>query len=323
MMVVTKTPLRVSLFGGGSDLPNYYKHNDGLCVSTSIDEYITIALNTCSTPHVKLMYSEIEIVNAPQELKHNRVRESLLLHEIDSGIEIASFANIPTKGSGLGSSSSFTVGLINAIRTEYDMPGRSPFDLAEDACHIEIDRCGEPIGKQDQYAAAYGGFHAYEFTQYGVAMRPIHISKANKQLLNESLLFFSTGTTRNASDILQKQVSNNNTDLTSQMVEIARQSVVYLERGKLDEIGSLLHESWMLKKQQADGISNTWIDKMYQTGIKAGALGGKLLGAGGGGFMMFYVPHTQHKIRTAMRKLGCNEWFFNFTDTGSTVHKII
>lgn len=322
-MVVTKTPLRVSLFGGGSDLPNYYKHNDGLCVSSSIDEYITIALNTCHTPHVKLMYSEIEIVNAPEELKHNRVRESLLLHEIDNGIEIASFANIPTKGSGLGSSSSFTVGLINAIRTEYDMPGRSPFDLAEDACHIEIERCGEPIGKQDQYAAAYGGFHAYEFSSHGVAMRPIHISKANKLLLNDDLLFFSTGITRNASNILKKQVSNNKVDVTSQMVEIARSGVVALERGHLNYVGDLLHQSWLLKKQQADGISNEWIDEMYDAGMKAGALGGKLLGAGGGGYMMFYVPSNRHyQIRKAMSKLQCHEWFFHFTDTGSTVHKI-
>lgn len=321
-MVVTKTPLRVSLFGGGSDLPFYYAQRDGLCISTSIDQHITIALNECMTPHIKLMYSEIEIVNDPYKIRHNRARETLLDHLISSNIEIASFANIPTKGTGLGSSSSFTVGLINAIRSSKNIVGTSPYDLAEAACHIEINRCQEPIGKQDQYAAAYGGFNAYEFTNYGVVIRPVHITPDNKCALNDRLMFFSTGTTRDASSILRKQTDNSNLDLTSQMVDIARQSLVDLERGKLDDVGDLLHQSWLLKQRQAEGITNDWINEMYSTGMKAGALGGKLLGAGGGGFMMFYVNKNHMKVRKAMRALGCQEWYFRMTDQGSTVTHI-
>lgn len=321
-MIVTKTPLRVSLFGGGSDLPFYYNQKEGLCISTSIDQHITIALNECLTPHIKLMYSEIEIVDDPHKIRHNRVRETLLDHLISSNIEIASFANIPTKGTGLGSSSSFTVGLINAIRSSRPMIGTSPYDLAEAACRIEIDRCQEPIGKQDQYAAAYGGFNAYEFTKDGVVLRPVHIKPENKAVLNERLLFFSTGTTRDASSILRKQTDNQNIDLTSQMVDIARQALCDLERGRLDNVGDLLHESWLLKQQQAEGITNDWINEMYETGLKAGALGGKLLGAGGGGFMMFYINKNYNEVRRAMRKLKCQEWYFRMTDQGSTATKI-
>lgn len=322
-MIVSKTPLRVSFFGGGSDLPHYYQNNQGVCISTSIDQYITIAVNRCETDHIKLMYSEIEVVKNVQDLKHNRARNTLKLLGIDDNIEIASFANIPTKGTGLGSSSSFTVGLLHALRTLNSQGNVSPFELAEDACSVEIDMCAEPIGKQDQYAAAYGGFNLYAFSEYGVAIRPIHISHERKQQLNSSLMFFSTKNTRSASAILEQQVNNNKVDITSQLVDIAEQSMTVFEHGNLYDIGAMLDTSWKLKQKQAQGITTEWIDTIYDEGIKAGALGGKLLGAGGGGYVMFFVPlRKQAKVRAAMMRLGCPELYVNMTDKGSTVHTI-
>lgn len=322
-MIVSKTPLRVSFFGGGSDLPHYYEKNDGLCVSTSIDQYIMIAANRCATPHIKLMYSEIEVVKNLKDLKHDRARCALQRMGVDDNIEIASFANIPTKGTGLGSSSSFTVGLLHALKVLEGNSGTSPFDLAEDACDVEINMCEEPIGKQDQYAAAYGGFNAYAFSEYGVAIRPIHITSDKKWRLNQSLMFFSTKNTRSASSILQEQVNNNKVDITSQLVDIAQQSLKVFEHGDLNDIGYMLDTSWKLKQKQAQGITSEWIDTIYDEGIKAGALGGKLLGAGGGGYVMFYVPlRRQQKVRDAMIRLGCPELIANMTDRGSTVQTI-
>lgn len=322
-MIVSKTPLRVSFFGGGSDLPHFYNQYDGLCVSSSISEYIALVVNKCDTKHIRLMYSDIEIVKNLNDLKHDRARESLRLCEIYRNIEIASFANIPTKGTGLGSSSSFTVGLLNALRHEDNQHGTSAWDLAEDACNVEINMCKQPIGKQDQYAAAFGGLNAYEFSSYGVNIRPVHMTSQRRQQLQDSLMFFSTNKTRNASTLLANQVQENNTDDVRQLVEMAKFSIKIMERGNINDLGDLLHQSWLCKKKTNSMISSDDIDTMYEHGRNAGALGGKLLGAGGGGYMMFFVtPRAKAEVRLWMGKLGYNELMVKLTDKGSTVQVI-
>lgn len=322
-MIVTQTPLRVSFFGGGSDIPHFFHQSDGVCISTSIDQHISIVANKCATPHVKMMYSEIEIVEDIHDLKHDRVRSVLEMLGISKHVEIASFANIPTKGTGLGSSSSFTVGLIHALRKLYDKRGVSPWDLAEDACKVEIEMCNEPIGMQDQYAAAFGGLTAYEFTPYGVNIRPVHMSAERRFALQNSIMMFSTNTTRRAWPLLQDQINQNKTQHMGEIVEIARQSLKHFERGDINMIGELLHHGWEAKKKTSVHITTPFIDMMYDEGRKAGAIGGKLLGAGAGGYVMFFVPSKKRQaVEQVMAQLGCAKLPFVMTDRGSTVHVI-
>ena len=320
-MIITKTPLRVSFFGGGSDIPQFYKNNRGLVLSTTIDRPIYIAVNGTRTPHTKVVYSEIEIVDYSSQLKHDRVREVLQYYGINNHIEIASFSDIPTKGTGLGSSSTFTVGLLKAIlemsRTQYNN-----YELAELACHIEIDKCNQPIGKQDQYAAAFGGFNAITFEGNDVAVIPVNITTDMASRLNDNLICFNTGITRQASSVLEDQVkglqSSVNVDNTACMVDMAEDAFRFLIKGQLDDFGSLLGDSWNLKKKLSDNISNPTIDEMYSKGIKAGALGGKILGAGGGGYLLMYVPPKSHA--RVIKALSSYEIFdFNFTNQGSVV----
>lgn len=320
-MIITKTPLRVSFFGGGSDIPQFYKNNRGLVLSTTIDRPIYIAANGTRTPHTKVVYSEIEIVDYPSQLKHDRVREVLQYFGIRNHIEIASFSDIPTKGTGLGSSSTFTVGLIKAIlemsKTQYNN-----YELAELACHIEIDKCNQPIGKQDQYAAAFGGFNAITFEGNDTAVIPINITTDTASRLNDNLICFNTGITRQASSVLEKQVEGLknvvNIDNTSYMVDMAEDAFKFLLKGQLDDFGSLLGDSWNLKKKLSDNISNPTIDEMYSKAMKAGALGGKILGAGGGGYLLMYVPPKSH-ARVIKALSNYDIFDFNFTNQGSVV----
>ena len=320
-MIITKTPLRVSFFGGGSDIPQFYKNNRGLVLSTTIDRPIYIAANTTRTPHTKVVYSEIEIVEDSAHLKHDRVREVLQYYGINNHIEIASFSDIPTKGTGLGSSSTFTVGLLKAIlemsRTQYNN-----YELAELACHIEIDKCNQPIGKQDQYAAAFGGFNAITFEGNDVAVIPVNITTDMASRLNDNLICFNTGITRQASSVLENQIkglqSSVNVDNTACMVDMAEDAFRFLIKGQLDDFGSLLGGSWNLKKKLSNNISNPTIDEMYSKAMKAGALGGKILGAGGGGYLLMYVPPKSHA--RVIKALSSYEIFdFNFTNQGSVV----
>jgi len=320
-MIITKTPLRVSFFGGGSDIPQFYNNNRGLVISTTIDRPIYIAVNGTRTPHTKVVYSEIEIVDWSSQLKHDRVREVLQYYGIKNHIEIASFSDIPTKGTGLGSSSTFTVGLLKAI---LEMSGTkyNNYELAELACHIEIEKCNQPIGKQDQYAAAFGGFNAITFEGDETAVIPINITTDMASRLNDNLICFNTGITRQASSILEHQVkgleSSINVDNTSYMVDMAEQAFRFLLKGQLDDFGSLLGDSWDIKKKLSDNISNSTIDEMYSKAMKAGALGGKILGAGGGGYLLMYVPPKSH-TRVIKALSNYDIFDFNFTNQGSVV----
>jgi D-glycero-alpha-D-manno-heptose-7-phosphate kinase len=320
-MIVTKTPLRISLFGGGSDIPEFYREHGGLVISAAINSYIYIAANRCVAPHLKVIYSQLELEHEVDKIKHDRVRETLKYFEIDSNIEIASFSNIPTKGTGLGSSSTFTVGLIKAIM-EMRNEGCSRGYLAELASLIEIDKCGEPIGKQDQYAAAYGGVHIYRFKTNGeVHVQPFTNIKTIKKL-EKNLLCFNTGIVRQASSVLAEQVeklkNNVNVENTQKIVNMALRANWLLDCGRLDELGDLLNESWQVKKQLSSNISNAYIDEMYSKARAAGALGGKILGAGGGGYLLLYVPEEkQDKVLEAMK--GYPRFEFNFEYEGCRV----
>lgn len=323
-MIVTKTPLRVSFFGGGSDIPQYYENHPGLVVSTTINRYIQIAVNRCEPRHVRVVYSELEQADNVDDIKHTRAKAILKRFAISSGIEIASFSDITTKGSGLGSSSAYTVGLINALY-ELNMLGCTRRDLAEMACDIEINDLKEPIGKQDQYAAAYGGFNAIRFDSSGVEVTSVPLSHSTLSTLSDNLLCFSTGMSRDASSVLTEQVKNLSGPTTQRqtglLVQMAEASLKHLVSGRVDDFGALLHDAWVEKKKLAAGISNPHIDSMYERARYAGALGGKVLGAGGGGYMLLYVPHKDiGRVRLALRDY--RGFYFKFADQGSVATRV-
>ena len=297
-MIVSKTPLRMSFVGGGSDLPAYYREEGGAVVSTSIDKYLYICINRKFDGRIRLSYTRTEEVDTPEQIQHPLVREALDIVGIGGGIEIASMADIPSRGSGLGSSSTYTVGLLNAL---YAYLGRyvSKESLARLACEIEIDRCKEPIGKQDQYAAAYGGLNLISFhADEAVSVDPVICQPKVFADLEASTLVLFTGRTRSASAVLaQQSAAMRNGDrraLMRRMVALAFDFKRELESGYLDSVGALLDENWRLKAQMSEGVSDAQIDGWYAKGIAHGALGGKLLGAGNGGFMMFFAPPERH-----------------------------
>ena len=326
-MLVTRTPLRISFFGGGSDIPAYYEKHGGYCLSTTIDQYVYIAVNYCVANHIRVIYSKLEQVDYLDQLEHDRFRETLREHGPWNNIEICSFSDIPTYGTGLGSSSAFTVGLINALTydPEEDYKKLQSEKLAEAACKIEINKCKAPIGKQDQYAAAYGGFNAYVFSKNGQVLVDRHVgSQAIHDQLQENLMLFYTGTSRQADDILKAQVTDikdNKVEVTQKLVILALEATDLLKYGEIDRFGQLLHDSWLLKRSLYGGVSNPVIDYMYDKAYNAGALGGKILGAGGGGYMLFYVPQArQNDVRTAL--VGYKELRVKFSYSGSKVVQI-
>ena len=297
-MIVSKTPLRMSFVGGGSDLPAYYREEGGAVLSTSIDKYMYICVNRKFDGRIRVNYSRTEEVDRPQDIQHPLVREALGVVGISGGIEIASMADIPSRGSGLGSSSTYTVGLLNALfayRGQYV----SKESLARLACEIEIERCGEPIGKQDQYAAAYGGLNLIRFhPDETVSVDPLICTPAVLAQLEASTLVLFTGRTRSASAVLAQQSQAlrdaDRRALMRRMVTLAFDLKRELESGQIDAVGALLDENWRLKAQLTAGVSDAQIDGWYATGLNNGALGGKLLGAGNGGFLMFYAPVERH-----------------------------
>jgi D-glycero-alpha-D-manno-heptose-7-phosphate kinase len=302
-MIVSKTPLRMSFVGGGSDLPAFYREDVGAVLSTSIDKYMYICVNKKFDGRIRISYSRTEDVEKREMVEHPLVREALELVGIDRAIEIASMADIPSKGSGLGSSSTYTVGLLNALYA-YLNQFASKEKLASQACEIEIDRCGEPIGKQDQYAAAYGGLNLIRFhPDDTVSVDPVICKPSLLQELEDSTLVFFTGRTRSASAVLANQSAAMRTAdrrvLLRRMVQLAFEMKEQLESGTLEYFGDLLDENWRLKSQLTSGITDPQIDAWYASGIAHGALGGKLLGAGNGGFMMFYAPKERHPHITA------------------------
>jgi D-glycero-alpha-D-manno-heptose-7-phosphate kinase len=302
-MIVSKTPLRMSFVGGGSDMVAFYGEEPGAVLSTSIDKYMYIAVNRKFDGRIRLSYTRTEEVDTPDQIAHPLVREALAVTGISGGIEIASMADIPSRGSGLGSSSSYTVGLLNALYA-YKNQFASKATLARQACEIEIERCGEPIGKQDQYAAAFGGLNLIRFNpDESVSVDPVICKPALLRTLEDSTLVFFTGRTRSASAVLAEQSrqlrSSDRKALMRRMVALAFELKVELESGSLDNFGSILDENWRLKSQLSLGITDPQIDAWYQAGIANGASGGKLLGAGNGGFMMFFAPQHLHPQITA------------------------
>lgn len=322
-MILARAPLRISFLGGGSDLPEYYSSSQGAVVSTTIDKYMYLAVNKTPNRGVKVSYERVEQVNSIDELVHDRARNTLQYFDIQTGIEISSFCEIPTKGTGLGSSSTYTVALCKAL--DHATGGHDTrFELAESAFNIERVMCGDSLGKQDQYAAAFGGFNLIEFYKTGtVNVTPINIKSSTMEELRNNLIMIYTGIKRTANDILTKHADGMKTDkkwiVQNKMVEYAYLGQSMLVKNELDDFGKLLDESWKLKRSLADNISNENIDTIYNEAIKAGAIGGKILGAGGGGFLLFYVkPKNRNKV---ISSLSSFELFdnFNFSDRGAEV----
>lgn len=299
-MIISRTPLRISFVGGGSDIASFYSHEFGAVVSTAINKYIYIAVNNQFDGRILVNYSKTEIVTKVSDIENNLVREALRLTGITRGIHIAGIADIPSEGTGMGSSSSYIVGLLNAL---YAFQGKhvNAEKLAKEACKVEIDILKKPIGKQDQYAAAHGGFQYIQFNPNGtVYVDPIICKTETKKILEKRLLLFYTGITRSADPILAKQTSNmasqeKKRKIMSKMVTLAKEMRKTLNKNNLNSFGKMLHENWLLKTQMAEGITNPQIDVWYNVARKNGAIGGKLLGAGGGGFLLFYALEENHK----------------------------
>lgn len=307
-MIISKTPLRMSWVGGGSDLPSFYREEMGAVLSTTINKYVYIALNKKFDNRIRLNYSRTEEVNSIEEIEHPLFREALKLTNSTNGIEIASMADIPSGGSGLGSSSAFTVGLLNALYANKSLYSSSE-KLAREACEIEIVKCLEPIGKQDQYAAAFGGINMIKFHPNDhVTVEPVLCSSNLIKSIESHTLVFFTGQTRSASEVLQKQgealLNKDKKVLMRRMVGLVFDLKQELDSNSIENFGGILHENWRLKTEISSGISNPFIDEIYQVGMENGALGGKILGAGNGGFMMFFAPPSTHTyISKALHKL--------------------
>lgn len=298
-MIITRTPLRISFAGGGSDLPAFYKQEQGAVVSTAIDKYIYINVNPKFDHKIRASYSVTEIVDSLDEVQHELIREAMYLLNIRQGIEITSISDIPSQGTGLGSSSSYTVGLLNALYAyKGHMAGAER--LADEACHIELERCRKPIGKQDQYIAAYGGLQYIRFNPDGsVFTDPVICSPDTRKRLQSRLLLLYTGLTRRADDILAEQTEETRSNEVKRaalrrIVSLAGQLCEALGRDDIDAFGEVLHAGWLEKRQLATNISNNRIDSWYEQARVAGAIGGKLLGAGGGGFLLLYADPAYH-----------------------------
>ena len=307
-MIISRTPFRMSYVGGGTDMSAFYSGEPGAVVSTSINKYMYITLHKKFDNKIRIAYSKVEEVDEIKDIQHPLVRESLLMASCNDGIEITSTADIPAKGTGLGSSSSYTVGLLNAIY-EYQGHKIDKYQLARDACTIEINKCKEPIGKQDQFAASFGGLNFFEFCpNEDVIVKKIKVTEDFKKLMNNSTISFYLGSTRSASRILAKQNKETGKKhkklVLRRMAEIAREFKTSIEESSMDNINELMNENWALKKSMTSEISNTFIDNAYQAGIDAGAKSGKLLGAGGGGFITFFAPVESHNaIRSSLSSL--------------------
>lgn len=303
-MVISQTPLRISLVGGGTDLKSFYHVEDGAVVSTAIDKYVYVIVKERFDEKIYINYSKKEIVDDVSEIHHELVREAMKKTGVTKGVEITTLADIPSEGSGLGSSSSITVSLLNAL---YSYAGNqvTAERLAGEACEIEINICKKPIGKQDQYIAAYGGINKITFhPDESVSIHRLPLLSEEIRRLGSNLLLFYTNKTRDANVILEKQRKH-----TEQKREVLRKMKVLADKladsltnGEFDKTGEILHENWLLKKSLVDSISDSNIDDMYEKALSAGALGGKICGAGGGGFLLLYIPREkQERVRNALR----------------------
>jgi D-glycero-alpha-D-manno-heptose-7-phosphate kinase len=304
-MIITQTPLRISFLGGGTDLKEFYSHEDGIVISTAIDKYIFIIVNERFDDLIYVNYTKKEIKQHPSEIEHELVREAMLKAGVKKGIEITMLADIPSEGSGLGSSSSLIVGLLNAL---YMFKGEqvTAERLAREACEIEINKCEKPIGKQDQYIAAYGGLCRFDFKKNGkVKIKKLEITDNERRILGSNLLLFYTGITRNSSDILKEQKSGTKKNLSElkAIKKLAKESESSIKRKNLDNLGMLMNKNWLLKKKLSSKIANGEIDEMYDLALRSGASGGKIAGAGGGGFLLLYCNReNQNNLRHALKK---------------------
>jgi D-glycero-alpha-D-manno-heptose-7-phosphate kinase len=319
-MIITRTPFRVSFAGGGSDLQDYYGHEPGVVLSTAIDKYVYLAVKPHFDSNFRISYSKTEFADTVDQIEHRIVRESLRLVGIERGCEIVSMADLPAR-TGLGSSSSFTVGLLHAL---YASQGKvaSPERLAAEACQVEIEKLGEPIGKQDQYIAAYGGLQMIQFNPDGtVFVDPVLCAAETRRQLEQRLMMFFVGGARDAREVLarQKQSTGNKRETLRRMCGIAHQLRDILTEGRdLQQFGLLLDEAWQAKRSLEASISNPQIDEYYARGLRAGARGGKLLGAGSGGFLLFYCePEQQPGLRQELADL--RELLFSFDGQGSKI----
>ena len=305
-MIITQTPLRLSFAGGGTDFRDYYRISGGGVLSTAIDKYIYVIIKERFDDKIRIGYSRTEMADAVDEIEHELAREALRRVGITGGVEISTMADIPSEGSGLGSSSSVTVGLLHAL---YAFKGElvTPEQLAREACEIEIDILGKPIGKQDQYIAAYGGLRRIAFhPDESVSVTSVFLSDKEKRRLSECLLLFYTGVTRKADTILSQQKAN----IASQTATLdkmkAQTDAIFtaLVGGEPQRLGKILDEGWQNKRKLAERITNPEIDALYEAAVNAGALGGKIAGAGGGGFLLLYCPlETQGAVRMALSAL--------------------
>ncbi len=322
-MIISRTPLRMSFVGGGSDLASYYRRFGGAVVSTAINQFVYVTVNKKFDDHIRISYSRTENARSVPRIKHPLVREAMRMLNITGGVEITSIADIPAKGTGLGSSSTFTVGLLHALHAFAERYA-SAEQLAREACTIEIEQCGEPIGKQDQYAAAFGGLNFIRFdTDDTVTVEKIICRRATIEQLQSHIIVFYTGITRSASTILAHQQKAVATEKKKQvvmkrMVAQAFELREQLQRNELSGFGEMLHEGWELKKTLGPRISSGAIDSWYSAARKAGALGGKLLGAGAGGFLTFYVPPERHEA-VAQALPGLRRMDFRFEPQGSRI----
>jgi D-glycero-alpha-D-manno-heptose-7-phosphate kinase len=319
-LIIVQTPLRISLFGGGTDFSSFFMEEAGCVLSAAIDKYIFVTIKERFDSKLRIGYTQTEMVDEIDQINHELIRESLRVTGIHCGVEITTMGDIPSEGSGLGSSSTVTVGSLHAL---YAFQGEivTAERLAREACGIEIDTLKKPIGIQDQYIAAYGGFRFFEFLPTGeVKAAKVKISTEAQRVLNDNFLLFFTGVSRSSSTILGEQKSNikNHISELREIKQMAFQARNDIEKGNFDAIGNLLNQSWELKKRLAGSISNGSINEIYETARRAGAFGGKITGAGGGGFLMLYVPYElQTKVRTALN--GLQELPFRLEADGTKV----
>jgi D-glycero-alpha-D-manno-heptose-7-phosphate kinase len=319
-LIIVQTPLRISFLGGGTDFPDFFRNEGGCVLSSAIDKYIFVTIKERFDRKLRIGYTQTEMVDAVDQIHHELIRESLRLTGVDQGVEITTMGDIPSEGSGLGSSSTVTVGALHAM---YAYLGQIvPAErLAREACAIEIEILKRPIGIQDQYIAAYGGLRFFEFLPDGqVTADEIKISSEARRVLNSSFLLFFTGMIRNSSAILSEQRNNMNDRLGElrEIKQLAGEARCHIEKENFDALGTLIHQSWELKKRLAGTISNGQINEMYEAARRAGAIGGKLAGAGGGGFLLLYVPYErQNKVRMALN--GLQELPFRLEADGTKV----
>lgn len=319
-MIIVQTPLRISFFGGGTDFPSFYMEEGGCVLSSAIDKYIFVTVKNRFDNKIRVGYTQTEMVDSLAQIQHELIREALHTTGVHRGVEVTTMGDIPSEGTGLGSSSTVTVGALQALYT-YLGEIVSMERLAREACEIEIGKLGKPIGIQDQYIAAYGNLRFFEFLPDGhVKVEKLNLDPDFKRALNDCFLLFFTGINRQAGTVLKEQKKNikDRMDVLREIKDMAHQAKRELENGNSDAFGALLHEAWQLKKRMAGQISNGRIDDMYDAARRAGARGGKITGAGGGGFLLLYAPYEKHgAVREAMT--GMQELPFRLERDGTKV----